>query len=542
MNRVINNDQVSKIRVLSWSINGLGNKMTDPDLFTFIRNYDIIFFIETMKGNDFTLSIPGYKFHHVSRKLKHKNACRDSGGIGILISNKYANLTRIDHTYDYLVWLTLATDCCQKNIRIGCTYIPPENLTYVGVKNDYFTMLEEEVARYIETHHILLCGDFNSRTGQAPDYEAVVIDTNVNVPNQRSNEDKVINKYGQLLLKFCINTGFKLANGRMCNDNGIGRFTYYSPNGSSTIDYLILNEDNIISKFEVLPKLVESDHCPIQFNISNTKLDDHNDYNTLKIDTCVNDKASCSNVFIWQDEKKQEYQLALRNEQTCHAFEEMLCAVIDGCNTDTLCDMFNGMIENVISPLFPARKHISKQRKNTQNNFPSNPWYDKECKSLKYVVNNIAKQGDFNARHGEYNIMLRQYKQLIQRKKRQYQQAKLSELENMRTEDPNSYWKFWKSLNPRNVTTGPTLADFVKYFEQQVYPPHVDYFDYEHMNNIIKQVTSFQHNVKHDKSNMTQFLNSPITAEEIKKAIQKLKCKKAAGVDGNFCRILQIWM
>ena len=115
-------------------------------------------------------------------------------------------------------------------------------------------------------------------------------------------------------------------------------------------------------------------------------------------------------------------------------------------------------------------------------------------------------------------------------KKRQYQQAELSELGNMRTEDPNSYWKFWKSLNPRNVTTGPTLADFVNYFEQQIYPPHVDYFDYEHMNNVIKQVTSFQHNVEHDKSNMTLFLNSLITAEEIKKAIQKLKCKKAAGV------------
>ena len=92
------------------------------------------------------------------------------------------------------------------------------------------------MARYIEMHHILLCGDFNSRTGQAPDYEAGVIDTNVNVTNQRSNEDKVINKYGQLLLKFCINTGFKIANGRMFNDNGIGRFTYYSLNGSSTID------------------------------------------------------------------------------------------------------------------------------------------------------------------------------------------------------------------------------------------------------------------------------------------------------------------
>ena len=144
VNRVINNDQVSKIRVLSWNINGLGNKMTDPDLFTFIRYYDIIFFIETMKGNDFTLAIPGYKFHHVSRKLKHKNACRASGCIGILISNIYANLTKIDHTYDYLVWLTLATDCCQKNIKIGCTYIPPagahpeQNLTFRKVYHSQY--------------------------------------------------------------------------------------------------------------------------------------------------------------------------------------------------------------------------------------------------------------------------------------------------------------------------------------------------------------------------------------------------------------------
>ena len=81
--------------------------MTDPDLVAYIQNYDIIFFIETMKGDDFTLAIPGYTFHHVSRKHKHKNACRASGGIGILISNKYANSTRVDHTYDYFVWLTV---------------------------------------------------------------------------------------------------------------------------------------------------------------------------------------------------------------------------------------------------------------------------------------------------------------------------------------------------------------------------------------------------------------------------------------------------
>ena len=68
--------------------------------------------------------------------------------------------------------------------------------------------------------------DFNNRTGLAPDYEAGVIDTNVNVPKQRSNVDEVSNKYDQLLLNFCIKTDLKIANGRMFNDNGIGRFTY----------------------------------------------------------------------------------------------------------------------------------------------------------------------------------------------------------------------------------------------------------------------------------------------------------------------------
>ena len=148
-------------------------------------------------------------------------------------------------------------------------------------------------------HHILLCGDFNSRTGQAQDYETGVLHTNANVPSECFNEDIVSNKYGQLLLNVCINTSFKIANGRMFNYNGIGRYTYYSPKCSSTIDYLIFNEKNIINKFEVLPKLVESDHCPLKFNISNTKLD----CNPLKMHTCVNDPSSGSNVFYGKTRK-----------------------------------------------------------------------------------------------------------------------------------------------------------------------------------------------------------------------------------------------
>ena len=70
--------------------------MADPDLLTFIREYDMIFLTETMKGNDYTLVLPGYQFHHVIRTFKHKNASRASGGIGILVANKFDKHTRID--------------------------------------------------------------------------------------------------------------------------------------------------------------------------------------------------------------------------------------------------------------------------------------------------------------------------------------------------------------------------------------------------------------------------------------------------------------
>ena len=49
-------------------------------------------------------------------------------------------------------------------------------------------MLEEEVARYTESHHIISCGDFNSITGRAPDY-----DNNINVLNERCNEESLTN-------------------------------------------------------------------------------------------------------------------------------------------------------------------------------------------------------------------------------------------------------------------------------------------------------------------------------------------------------------
>ena len=132
----------------------------------------------------------------------------------------------------------------------------------------------------------------------------------------------------------------------------------------------------MISKFKVLPKLVESDHCLIKFNILNSRLKELR--SSAEMNIHVNDSSPGSNVYIWPDEKKIEYQASLRNEQTCIALENMLCAVAEGCNSDNLCDMFNDMLENAISPLFLKKQHKSNCKKNIKNNFPSDTWYDKD--------------------------------------------------------------------------------------------------------------------------------------------------------------------
>ena len=140
------------------------------------------------------------------------------------------------------------------------------------------------MARYAESHHVILCGDFNSRTGRAPDYGNII-----NVLNECCIEDGV------------INTELKIANGRMFDDKGIGRHTYYSPMGASTIDYMILREDYMISKFKVLPKLVESDHCPIIFHILNSKL---KELSSAEMNIHVNDSSPCSDVLYGKMKKR----------------------------------------------------------------------------------------------------------------------------------------------------------------------------------------------------------------------------------------------
>ena len=249
---VHNNCNELKITIACWNIRGIADKLYDPDLQLFLLQHDIIILHETMKREDYDIHIPGYTFFHYARKQMHPKAHRPSGGIGILISNTIKDNVEIFCRSEIVVWVRLKSNKyfhIDKDIYVGCVYLPPEGSTYMISAGCPFNILQAEIAMY-QGYPMFLCGDFNSRTGRLQDYES---DVTVSLPGCdqwsepslvthrlkiRHNIDTHINRYGKNLAQLCRNTGLFIQNGRHVNTEG---FTCYTALGKSVVDYLLTN-------------------------------------------------------------------------------------------------------------------------------------------------------------------------------------------------------------------------------------------------------------------------------------------------------------
>ena len=71
-------------------------------------------------------------------------------------------------------------------------------------------------------------------------------------------------------LHLCIGCGLRVVNGRSWPDSLSGSFTYFSPRGSSVVDYAISSIDlmDYIKYFCVGDITTHSDHCPLSINLT----------------------------------------------------------------------------------------------------------------------------------------------------------------------------------------------------------------------------------------------------------------------------------
>ena len=151
-------------------MHGLSNKLNDPDFINLISKYDISCLCETWLAKDFKFNLAGFKCFQFQRKVRHRKAKRESGGTCILVKNNLLDgIKIIGSDTDDIVWFQLKAnyfsfDC---DIYVASVYICPESSTRNATMNLHiFDELQRQVESYSTRGQVILCGDFNARTGK----------------------------------------------------------------------------------------------------------------------------------------------------------------------------------------------------------------------------------------------------------------------------------------------------------------------------------------------------------------------------------------
>jgi len=250
-------------------VNGLARKLSDSDFYDIINDYDIVFLSETWLSNNSHINLDIQGFH--SEHLLGNNAIntrkgRYSGGLSLYYKQTLNNHIKIVEKDQHgIMWVKLCKDLFdfQQDVYICNVYIPPNNSNVIDTINfDFIEQIEVGIEKYKLLGKIFISGDLNCRTSNVSDNMDIdiYIDNDVNQQSSsvyitpRANRDHVIDTQGRRLIELCQTTSFVIGNGRLFKDRGIGNHTFHSVNGSSTVDYFLLNVNDFIhvTDFEIL--------------------------------------------------------------------------------------------------------------------------------------------------------------------------------------------------------------------------------------------------------------------------------------------------
>ena len=128
---------------------------------------DIICLMETHLKPSQEIELEGYLYEGLTRKLTKKSQ-KGSGGIAILTRNKLMNEYKLEKVCEWKdnilgIKYTSKEDC--GNFVIYCMYAPPEGSKYSMNNDELFNVLTIETYKHNDNDKILVCGDFNARTG-----------------------------------------------------------------------------------------------------------------------------------------------------------------------------------------------------------------------------------------------------------------------------------------------------------------------------------------------------------------------------------------
>ena len=485
-----------------------------------MQNYDILCVVETHLDSTDCVDIPGYVFFSLPRSKAYR---RKSGGIGLYVKDSISHYVKVEkNCTDYVLWLNIDKHILKSdgNLLLGAIYLPPENSRFYTTDDfDNFETILLDMCNLYE--HVLLLGDFNSRTGRLRDYvpsdnfvfdlldvdpetqatiNSHVILENLGIPLNRCSKDNVTNAHGLRLIELCRNNNLFILNGRMGNE----RFGDYTFKDRSVIDYAIAKAnlfENILDFSIFKPDPLLSDgHSMIKVIFASKKI-------PLKC-TNLNRKR-----VRWENNKANEF---LNNIDVAQ--------IIDLSNQLNTFPQSQNTVEHITSELTSLFSSSADATFTQPSHSPRinnrRPWFGPACKRARKTYHRARTK--YNRHPSEYNKTnlknaSKAYKRTIYQYVREYKHAQATKLRNMKTSNPKHYWNFLKKMKPKSKSTpSPTLNDFYEHFKNvNTAPDDDDTFilpDY-------------------DQSNLV--LNSDITAEEVSKCIKSLNNGKSSSPTDN---------
>ena len=197
-------------------------------------------------------------------------------------------------------------------------------------------------------------------------------------------------------------------------------------------------------------------------------------------------------------------------------------------------DDFNSIVTNSANQVFRRKNY-----KNNKNKFkpkPDKKWFDKECKILKKDTSETAKllnKFPYDTKLREaFFVKKKKFKKMIKCKRKQEENIIVNKLKQLNNNNPTEFWKIINNLKDSNKDQNNPISPekWVDYYKKLNCNDKLNDFQ----NDIINETKILE-----NKENLNKILNDQVSEKEIKLAIKKLKCKKAAGYDGYCSELLK---
>ena len=474
----------------------------------------------------------GYVVHMKNRK---KLASTRSGGILIAIKNKLMKLCKPKPTKSeciLMIKISRSVLGIDKDIILSSVYVPPPGTPYATI--EHFNDITNEILNFdYDLYEHLLCGDFNSHTGEKSDLsridnhiiEALHLDENIihslcsydalvelGLPTERANCDKSADRgnYGDELLQLCKNNKLCIFNGRCGNDKGIGRAT---TTANTVVDYVIGTPFLLsrVAKFDILDydPLFSDMHHQIIFEIktTNDNVNVHQEADVKEPDVDES-KAIGTNVGKWVESKKGDFIDNIDIDKINTLLEKIDSEAVN----DVVKDL-SSLLINAARVTFPV-----KNRKKRGNKVEG---YDKDCWQARQQYHRAkARHNKKKTDETRENMVnkSKQYKQELNRAKKIERKKFISKLRSLKTKNPKEYWKL---LQTKKIDNTPiSINELHDYFKQ------LNAGTDENDDELPNEMTREEH-VNLD----TNMLDTEFTEDEISKLINNLKNNKSPGID-----------